>query len=189
MKSFYTQEELINIGFGRIGENVLISRKASIYQAEKIEIANNVRIDDYCIISGKITLGNYVHIAAFCCLFAGDSGIEMADFSGLSSRVSVYAVSDDYSGEYLTNPTIPEIYKNCIEKKVYIGKHSIIGTGAVILPGALIPEGVSIGAMSLVYKELQAWSIYAGIPVKRVKERSRNLVLLEKKMMEKETKL
>ena len=54
MNSFYTENELKQIGFKRIGENVLISRKASIYQPELIEIGNNVRIDDFCILSGNI---------------------------------------------------------------------------------------------------------------------------------------
>ncbi len=106
--SFLSREELMEIGFKSIGENVLLSRKASIYGPENIEIGNNVRIDDFCILTGKIKLGSYIHIAAYSALFGGEEGIIMEDFSGLSSRVSVYAISDDYSGESLTNPMIPK---------------------------------------------------------------------------------
>lgn len=38
MNSFYSREELKKIGFKSYGENVLISKKASIYSPEKIEI-------------------------------------------------------------------------------------------------------------------------------------------------------
>ena len=53
MNSFYSKEELKEIGFKKYGENVLISRKTSIYNPEKIIIGNNVRIDDFCILSRK----------------------------------------------------------------------------------------------------------------------------------------
>ena len=85
--SFLSREKLMEIGFKSIGENVLLSRKASIYGPENIEIGNNVRIDDFCILSGKIKLGSYIHIAAYSALFGGEEGITMEDFTGLSSKV------------------------------------------------------------------------------------------------------
>jgi len=181
--SFYTEEELKEIGFARIGKNVLISRKASIYSPELIEIGNNVRIDDFCILSGKIKIGNYVHIAAGCYLFAGDAGIELNDFSGLSSRVTIYAVSDDYSGDFLTNPTIAEAYRGIIQGKVNLGKHAIIGAGAIILPNVSVGEGAAIGAMSLVSKSIGSWKIAVGIPAKEIKDRSKKLLELERKFL------
>ena len=66
MNSFYTDSELKEIGFKSVGSNILLSRKASIYSPEKISIGNNVRIDDFCILSGNITIGNYCRIAAYC---------------------------------------------------------------------------------------------------------------------------
>ncbi len=174
--SFYSEEELKNIGFSSIGENVLISRKCSIYSPEKIIIGNNVRIDDFCILSGSIKIGDYVHIAAYCGLFAGDAGIEIDSYSTTSSRCAIYAISDDYSGESLTNPTIPDEYKNCKSEKVSIGKHCIIGTGCTILPGVQIQEGVAVGSMSLINRSLSEWKICYGIPCKEMKDRSKNLL-------------
>ena len=109
-KSFYTDEELSKIGFKVIGKNVLISKNTSIYGAEKISLASNIRIDDFCILSGKIEIGNHVHIGAGSYLMAGNEGICLQDFSGLSQQVCIYALSDDYSGNSLTNPTIPNKY-------------------------------------------------------------------------------
>lgn len=48
---FYTREQLEKKGFKSIGENVLISDKTSIYSPQNISIGNNVRIDDYCVLS------------------------------------------------------------------------------------------------------------------------------------------
>lgn len=183
MNSFYTIEELNNIGFENLGENVLISKKASIYGAGNISIGNNVRIDDFCILSGKIIIGNYVHIAAYSALFAGDEGIIFEDFTGISSRSVIYAASDDYSGEFLTNPTLPDEYRNVISKRVVLEKHALIGTNCTVLPGVTIKEGTSIGACSLITKNCDEWGIYVGIPAKRIKERSKKILDLEKQFL------
>ncbi|MDD6339492.1 MAG: acyltransferase [Butyrivibrio sp.] len=180
--SFYSEEELKSIGFKKIGSNVLISKKASIYGASKMVIGNNVRVDDFCVLSGNITLGNYIHIAVYSALFGGNAGITMEDFSGLSSKCVIYAESDDYSGEKLTNPTVPEEYLGIISEEVVLKKHVIIGSGTTILPGVNIGTGTAVGSMSLVNKSLEEWGIYAGIPCKRKKDRSKNLLELEQKM-------
>lgn len=179
---FYTESELTNMGLKSYGKNVLISRKASIYVPSKIVIGDNVRIDDFCQLVGKIKIGNYVHIGMSSYITGGEEGVIMEDFSGLSSRCAIYAQSDDYSGNYLTNPTVPSEYTNVTNKQVMLNKHVIVGTGSTILPGVNIGEGVAVGAMSLVSKSLNAWGIYAGIPCKFVKERSRKLLSLEKEM-------
>ncbi|WP_041082052.1 acyltransferase [Thermotoga profunda] len=181
--SFYTEEELKEIGFKSVGKNVLISRKASIYGAENIEIGDNVRIDDFGILSGRIKLGSFIHIAAGTFLFGGDAGIVMEDFSGLSSRVAVYTLNEDYGGEFLTNPTVPSKYRKVTHAPVLIKRHAIIGTGTTILPGVTIGEGASVGAMSLVTKDIPDWVIAVGIPAKPIKERKRNLLELEKELL------
>lgn len=181
--SFYSQEELKNIGFKSIGENVLISKKASIYSPEKIEIGNNVRIDDFCVLSGKIKLENYIHLAVCSSLFGSETGIVMDDFTTLSSKVSIYAISDDYSGESLTNPMIPDKYKKLDKGPVTLKKHVIIGSGTVILPNTIIAEGTAVGALSLVNKNLDEWSIYVGNPIKRIKNRSKKLLKLQEQFL------
>lgn len=187
MSSFYTTDELQTIGFNAIGKNVQISRKCSIYMPEKISIGNNVRIDDFCcLIGGKqgIKIGSNIHIALFC-LILGNAGVELKDFSGLSSRVSIYSANDDYSGDSLTNPTIPICYKKIFQGPVILNKHVAIGTNATILPNVTIGEGCAVGAYSLVNRDLADWGIFAGIPAKRIKERKKNLLLLEDEYIEK----
>lgn len=179
MNSFYTDYELKKLGLKNFGENVLISRKASIYGAEGIIIGNNVRIDDFCILSGKITMGNYIHIAAYTALYGGDKGITIKDYVGLSSRIIIYSVSDDYSGDTMTNPMIPNKYKNIKSEEVIIEEHVIIGAGCVILPGVVLKEGSSFGVMSFINKSSEPWSINVGIPFKKIKDRSKKLLSLE----------
>lgn len=183
MNSFYSDDELKEIGFRTLGSNVLISRKCSIYGANNISIESNVRIDDFCILSGKIKIGNYVHIAAGVMLFGGEYGIVLEDFVGISSRCAVYAASDDYSGEALTNPTISDEYRNVIGGAVIFKKHSLVGSGCTVLPNVTVGEGTSVGSMSFVNKTLDAWGIYVGIPCHRVKDRSKKILSLETEML------
>lgn len=178
MSSFYSNDELQKIGFKHIGTNVLLSRNANIYGANNIEIGNNVRIDDFCILSGNIILGNYIHIAAYSALFGGKSGIVMEDFSGLSSRCVIYGDSDDYSGEALTNPMIPDLYRQVWGGKVILKRHVILGTGVSVLPNVTVGEGTAIGSMSLINKSLDSWGIYAGIPCKKISDRKK--IILDK---------
>lgn len=181
--SFYSEEELREIGFASVGNNVSVSRKASIYTPEKMNIGNNVRIDDFAVLSGKITIGDHVHIAVYVALFGGSNGIVLEDFTGISSNCVVYSETDDYSGEYMTNPTIPEPYRNVRGGQVTLKKHVLIGTGSSILPGVTIGEGTAIGSMSLVNKSLDPWGIYVGSPCKKIKDRSRRLLEVEDAMI------
>lgn len=182
INSFYSSEELLYLGFKSLGKNVLISKKASLYNCNKISIGNNVRIDDFCILSGNIEIGNNVHIAAAVLLFGGNSGIMLDDFVGISSRCAVYAESDDYTGEAMTNPTIPNKYRNVSGEKIVLKKHVLIGTGCTILPGVTIDEGTSVGSMSLINKSLDSWGIYVGIPCKWIGERKKNYFKFRKRI-------
>ena len=178
--SYYSEEELLTLGFKSIGTDVRLSRKASIYGIENMAIGNHVRIDDFCVLSGHITIGNYVHINPFTGIFAGREGVTLGDYANLSSRITIYAVSDDYSGEFMTSPLLPESCTNIRHAAVNVAKHTIIGTGTTILPGVNIGIGCAVGAMSLVKEDLPAWGIYAGIPCRRIKDRSKNLLQYEK---------
>jgi galactoside O-acetyltransferase len=187
MDSFLGREELDLLGFAAVGEDVLISRKTSIYAPERIRIGDHVRIDDFVFLSGDITLCNHIHIAPFCMLIGGSggAGIVMRDYSGLSGRVTVYSISDDYSGEYMTNPTIPCEFLNVLQGRVTIHKYAIIGTSSVLLPGVEIGEGAAVGAMSLVSRSLPDWKICGGSPARPLKDRSRRLRDLERQFLEK----
>jgi len=185
MNSFYNEEELKGLGLKRYGENVLISRNATIYGADNIEIGSNVRIDDFCVLSGRIVFGNNVHIATGVYMFAGEYGIILNDYSGISSRTALYATNDDYSGEYMTNPTVSSEYRKVTGGTIYIGKHSLIGTGCTILPGVKVNDGASVGAMSLINKDIEPFTMNIGIPCKKIKDRSKRLLELEQKYNQK----
>ena len=174
--AYYNGDQLKALGFKYIGKNTKISDKASIYDCNSIEIGDNSRIDDFCVVSGKIKIGRNVHITPQCLVAGGQEGIVFEDFTTLAYQVQIFTQSDDYSGKTMTNSTIPAQYKNETKKEVRIGKYSIIGAGSIIMPGVVLAEGTSVGAMSLVIKSTEPWGIYVGNPAKRLKDRSKELL-------------
>ncbi len=173
--SFLSGTELKKIGFKSYGEHILISKYASFYSPEKMILGNHVRIDDFCLLSGEITIGNYVHISAYTALY-GRYGIELKDYSGLSPRVTIFSASDDFSGEYAVGPLLPQNITHVQGGKVIIDKYVQVGSGSVILPDIHIHEGTAIGAMSLINKNISAWKIAAGIPAEIIKDRKKELI-------------
>lgn len=186
--AYYTQKQLQSLGFKYLGKNVKISDKASVYNYDQIEVGDYSRIDDFCVISGKVKIGCNVHITPQCLVAGGEKGIIFEDFTTIAYGVQVFTQSDDYSGKTMTNSTIPAKYKNEFKKEVILGKYSIVGAGSIIMPGVILAEGTSVGAMSLVLKSTQPWGVYIGSPVKRLKDRHKDLLVLEREYLNHEGK-
>lgn len=183
--AFLARDKLLEKGFAAVGKGALISEHATFYGAERIRLGDHVRIDDFCVLSageGGIGIGSHVHVAVFCSLI-GAGKITLSDFSNLSSRVAIYSSNDDYSGNAMTNPTVPPEFTDVRHADVFLGRHVIVGSGSVILPGAVLEEGAAVGALSLVKGRCEAFGIYAGYPAKRIKSRSRRLLEIEKEFL------
>ncbi len=179
--AFISNNDLAKIGFKSIGTNVLISEKCSIYNAGGISIGNNVRIDDFCLLSGKITLGSNIHIGAYNALY-GKFGNIMEDFTGLSPRCILFRASDDFGGNYLISPMAPEKFTNVSGGPIILRRFCQVGAGTVILPSVTLEEGVAIGAMSLVKKNVESWTVYAGNPLCFIKKRKKGLLSFVKQL-------
>ena len=68
---YMTEEDLANSGFRKVGKNVKMHTKASIYNCNDIEIGDNCRVDDYCVLSGRVAIGRFVHLAPGCLVAGG----------------------------------------------------------------------------------------------------------------------
>lgn len=155
---YYSELQLKKLGFKKVGKNVRISNSCKFYSF-KGEVGNNTRVDDYSIFKGQIYIGNNVHISSFCHLAAVGGKIIIGDLTGISNKVSIYAVTDDFIGDFLTNPTVSEKFKNVTKGEVTIGKNVSIGSHCLILPNVRIGNSCSLGAMSLINKDLKSGQI------------------------------
>ena len=183
--AFLSKEQLEEIGFKKVGNGILISDKTSIYGADRIEIGDFTRIDDFCVLSagsGGLKIGRNCHIACYVSII-GSEKIILEDFVGISSKCAIYSSSDDYSGRYMTGPTVPKKFTNIDSRPVTIKKHVIMGAMTLVLPGVTIGEGAAIGALSLVSENCEKLKIYNGVPVKPSKTRSDKILELEKQYL------
>ena len=163
----------------------MVAKNCTIIGLHNITLGDHVRIDGFSTLvaagEGYLTLGSYIHIGGYCAVLAG-AGVEMQDFSGLSHGVKIYSKSDDYSGEFMTNPTVPAHLTGVTSGKVVLGRHVIVGSQSIIMPGLTLAEGTAVGANSLITRDTDAWSIYFGSPAKRINSRQQNPLELEKQI-------
>lgn len=181
----YSLGELRNMGFARVGESVMVSRRASFHGIERIVLGDHVRIDDFCIVSagaGGVQFGRFIHLGVYTAIIGGGR-VVLEDFANISSRVTIYSSNDDYSGATMTGPMVPAEYANVLREPVRIGRHVIIGSGSVLLPGIDVGDGVAIGALSLVKGNCEPFGVYAGAPARRVADRQRGLLDMEARFL------
>jgi acetyltransferase-like isoleucine patch superfamily enzyme len=182
--SFLSRSALSALGLHAFGKDVSISDVARFHNPGMISIGNNVRIDDFCVLSagrGGIEIRSHVHLGCFSSLIGAET-ILLEDFSGISARVSIFSSSDDYSGDMLTNPTIPGALRKVHEGKVKLGRHVVVGAGSVILPGVTIGDGAAIGALTLVSRDVQAMTVSLGVPARRIGVRRDGYLDLERRL-------
>jgi len=146
---FYTDDELRAFGFMAVGTNIRVSRKSSFYGIEGI-IGSHVRIDDFCILKGRVEIGSHVHVCGYCSVSGVGGVVRLGDFSTIANRVSIYTGSDDYRADALSSSTVPADCVVTISGDVTLGRAAMIGAHSIVLPGAVVGEAASVGALCIV---------------------------------------
>lgn len=172
---------------GSCGKNVIVGRTVRIRYPELVHIGDNCIIDDFTYISTALFLDEYVHIAAGCKLIGGRKcTVRFGRFSTLAPNVVISAGTDDYRAGIAT-PFVSEKYKaNAEFGDVVFGRHCLVGASTVVLPRVNFADGASVGALSLVKRDLKAWTLYAGVPARELGKRDRKGILLAEKSFDKE---
>jgi dTDP-4-amino-4,6-dideoxy-D-glucose acyltransferase len=186
MGRFLDRKQLLEIGFADVGEDVSIDRSVILLNPKGISIGDHVRIDAFSLISGAgvgVRIGRNVHVAAGVYIY-GRGGVTIADFAGISVQCKIFSASDDFSGEAMTGPTVPEEFTSVMVAPVRIGRHVIIGAGSIVLPGVSIGDCSGVGALTLVKSDVTACTIVAGNPSRVIRDRSQRLLDLEQRYLE-----
>jgi len=152
---------LVNIKWKRFsfGKNPYIGRLVYMYAKHSITIGDNFYIGKFSQIECDAEIGNNVIIANSVAIVGRyDHNYQQI---GIPTRLASSIRDVDYSWKGLFEKVI-------IEDDVWIGY------GAIVLSGVKISQGSIIAAGSLVTKDVDAYSIYAGSPAKKVKNRFEN---------------
>jgi acetyltransferase-like isoleucine patch superfamily enzyme len=133
-----------------------IKEKVVIYSGAEIRSPN------------KLSIGKGTIIGHNCILDARNI-IDIGDNVNLSTGVWLWTEQHDYN-----NPDFGYDFKK--KKKITIGDRVWIGSRVIVLPGCIIGEGAVIGSGTVVTKDIEPFSLNAGVPSKKIKERNKNLV-------------
>jgi acetyltransferase-like isoleucine patch superfamily enzyme len=126
---------------------------------------------------GRIRIGRHTIVGKKVILHATtreEGRIDIGCYCQLAPSVSLYAVKHNtalitpYNNSRLFEGRLK---KNYILSSISIGNDVLIGHRAIILPGVHIGDGVFVGAGSVVTKDVEDYSIVAGNPAKKIRER------------------
>lgn len=139
-----------------VGERFSFGRGTTFYAKEKIEIMDDVYIGKYCSIETDCKIGNNVLIANHVGLIGKyDHNYKQI---GVPIRQASWIGDEDYS------------WKG-IGQKINIEDDCWIGFGSIIFSGINIGKGAIVAAGAIVTKDVEPYSIVAGIPAKKIGNR------------------
>jgi len=101
----------------------------------------------------------------------GKARIYIGDYCAVSVKCSIFSSTDDFTGEYYHNPQLNFDLRNVMSEEVVIEEKTVIGSGSVILPNTIIGNNCAIGAMSFVKRDIPSNEIWAGNPIRKIKDR------------------
>lgn len=161
----------------------IVSANCRIRYPDHFIVGDHSIVDDFCYFSTKVVIGVRSHIAASCTIAGGQAHtFRLGDFSSLASGVRVYCSSNDYvNGLVMIAPDGLSQPLAEIAGDVRIGDYTGVGANTVIMPDNNIPAGTVIGALSFVPSRFrfEPWSVYAGTPIRLIKSRDQDSVLVE----------
>lgn len=154
------------------GKQVHIYQPVVLIKPEAIYLQNHIIISEFAYINGGLGtyIGNHVHIATHSCISGGGYCI-IEDFAGLSAGTKLITGSAQVNGEGLTSPTLPAKFQSVKRSYIIIKKHALLATNVVVHPGVTIDEGTIVASGSVVTKDTEPWSIYMGVPAKKIRDR------------------
>lgn len=158
------------------GDDVWISGMVSIRRPHLATIGTHAAIDEFFVGTTALELGDYIHISTHVSVIGGEKGLlKMGNFTNIATKGTIICASDSFLGDGLiTAPKIPDEYRDTIiTEPVTFEDFVNVGANVTIFPGVTLPEGVVIGACSLVRKTdvLEPWTIYVGSPLRAIKKR------------------
>lgn len=152
----YPTDKIVGEQYISLGEKTCIGKRAVITAFDRIG-------------TPSISIGSYVAIGDDCHITAVNS-ITIGDGCLFGKKVTI---TDNSHGK---NHTIEEMMVSPRERNIYskgpviIGNNVWIGDKVTICPNVTIGDGAIIGANSVVTKDVPAFSIVAGSPVRIIKQ-------------------
>ncbi len=166
---------LARLTLRRMGKSSFIELGATLSGAENISISDFVLVDrgvELDAQGGEIVIGRRVHIGPGAHI-AGLGGVYVGDYAAIGRNAQVLSHSEvAEGGKRVSGPMIPEEFNGMKTASVRLEKDSLVGAGAVILPGVTLGEGAVVAPNSLVISSVKPWQVVMGVPARPVSTRA-----------------
>lgn len=182
MSDWLTEDELKR--FKKVGRECKVSRQATIYGPENVQLGDNVRIDaNVMILAGtkfsSLSCDSHVHVAVGAVLACG-GGIVLRSFTAVGFGGQLISASDTFNGHFLIGPSVPDKYREVKKNPIVMERGSFLGARCVVLPGVHLAEWSCGGAGAVFSKSTEPFTIYVGSPAKRYQVRANKCADLAK---------
>lgn len=150
-----------------LGSSTIIGKTVRIRKPDCTTIGDGTIIDDFTYISCGLDVGSYCHIASNVTISGGMAGkkVVIGNYSTISNGSSIHCASSDYRECSLDLPSVSESEAfGGHAADIHIGSYVTIGAHSCILPGSKIPDGVALGAYTMVKStdKLLPYHLYVG---------------------------
>lgn len=190
---FWLRKKLYPLLFRRIGRGFIIGRNVTIRHPSRIEIGDNVTIDDNCLVDGRgegetgVRLGDGVVLNRNCMVVAKNGAIRIGARSSIGANSVIVSLSGIELGEAVLTAgncglsagayRVDDVDPVIMDQEPYtngpirVGDGAWLGTGAVLLDGVSVGRGAVIGAGAIVREDVPELCIAAGIPARVLRKR------------------
>lgn len=159
-------------------KNVFIDENAIGYQ--NVFFEGNNGIPARCQFIGKEIKMGYNTTLGYNNLLSGN--VNIGKYCQLGADVSVHASNHplNYLSTYINKNLFQgELKKLKVENKITIGNDVWVGHGVTIVGNVSIGNGAILAAGSVITKDVEPYTIVAGVPAKEIKKRFSDAIILE----------
>ncbi len=155
--------------FKELGENVVFEEGVLIFHPENIHLGSNIYIGHGTILKGyyrnQMSIGDNTWIGQGC-FFHSAGGLQIGRNVGVGPHVKIITSYHVEEGR-----DVPILFSRLEMAETIVEDDCDLGVGSIIMPGVRVGRGSQVGAGAVVTKDVEPYSVVAGIPARLLKKR------------------
>jgi acetyltransferase-like isoleucine patch superfamily enzyme len=155
---------------GQLGRNVVFEEGVLIFHPENVRLGSNIYIGHQTILKGyyhnEMVIGDNTWIGQGC-FFHSAGGLRIGRNVGVGPHVKIITSYHEDEGA-----EVPILFSRIAMAETVVEDDCDLGVGSIILPGVRVGRGSQIGAGAVVTKDVEPYSVMAGVPARLLKKRA-----------------
>jgi acetyltransferase-like isoleucine patch superfamily enzyme len=188
----FLRGKLYPLILGRVGRNVAFGANIVIRHPHKIQIGNNVVVDDNCCLDAKgtsnrgIVLEDGVFLGRNTILSCKNGDITLGQDANIGFNVEIFSAADVrvgartlvaaytylVGGDHLFDRVdVPVLHQGRTARGIDVGDNVWLGAHVVVADGSRIGRDAVIGAGAVVTGDIPEFHVAAGVPARIIRDR------------------